>query len=115
VDSYGAPRYPELVLVTTHAFLRRSRGTVRSALLALEDGTRAALRDPEPVIADIARRAQAAPSLIRAELAAIHPALVPPVSLSPRAIGQWARFDVRFGILRRAPDLGRAFDFGVAR
>jgi len=28
---------------------------------------------------------------------------------------RWASFDTRFGIVRRRPDVDRAFDFGVAR
>jgi putative hydroxymethylpyrimidine transport system substrate-binding protein len=110
VDDFGAPRYPELVVVTTRAMLRAHRSVLRRALAALADGTRAALARPGPVVAAIARAAQADPALLRAQLAAIRPALSPPLRLDRRALAGWAAFDVRFGILRRRPDLGRAFD-----
>jgi putative hydroxymethylpyrimidine transport system substrate-binding protein len=114
VDDFGAPRYPELVVVTTRRELAAHRDTVRRALAALQGGTRAALRDPDRVVALIARASQADRGLVRAELRAITPALVPPLRLDARALRGWAAFDVRFGILRRPPDLGRAFDLTVA-
>src|SRR3954471_19542126 len=43
VDQFGAPRYPELVLVVRHEDLRGDRSLVRDTLAALEDGTRDAL------------------------------------------------------------------------
>src|SRR3954468_11409916 len=45
VDQYGAPRYPELVLVVRHEDLKADPGRVRDTLAALEDGTHAALAD----------------------------------------------------------------------
>ena len=44
-----------------------------------------------------------------AQLAAVAPALRPPLRLDRRQLRRWARFDVRFGILERAPDVRRAF------
>jgi len=110
VDDFGAPRYPELVVVTTRRELHAHRDTVARTLRALADGTRAALRDPAPVVQAIARAGQAETALVRSELAAIRPALSPPLALESRALNGWADFDVRFGILRRPPDVGRAFD-----
>ena len=115
VDSYGAPTYPELVFVTTRDVLRRNRDLVRHALAAIAAGTSAALRHPSSVVAAISHDAQADASLIRRELVAVRPALTPPIRLNRRALREWAAFDVRFGILRRRPDVRRAFDFGVAR
>lgn len=112
VDAYGAPRYPELVLVTTGRLLRRDRPLVRRTLAALADGTDLALRNPGPVVAEIAQRAQAAPSLIRSELVAVRSALRPPIALNRQTIAEWADFDFRFGILKRRPDVGRTFDLG---
>jgi NitT/TauT family transport system substrate-binding protein/putative hydroxymethylpyrimidine transport system substrate-binding protein len=110
VDDFGAPRYPELVLVATRAGLRTHRAELRRALAAIADGTRSALRDPAPVVAAVARAAEADTKLVRAELGAIRPALSPPLHLDRRALAGWAAFDVRFGILKRPPDLARAFD-----
>ena len=114
VDDFGAPRYPELVVVTTRRELTAHRETVRRALAALEEGTRAALGSPDRAVASIARASQADGGLVRAELRAIAPALTPALRLDPRALRGWASFDVRFGILRRPPSLRRAFDLTVA-
>jgi putative hydroxymethylpyrimidine transport system substrate-binding protein len=114
VDSYGAPRYPELVVVTTAGLLKRKRDLVRRTLAALEDGTRAALAHPGPVVAEISRAGQADPGLVRRELAAVRPALTPPLRLDRSRLDAWAAFDTRFGILRRRPDVAAAFDFTVA-
>ena len=114
VDDFGAPRYPELVIVATRRGLAAHPDRIRRTLAALEDGTRAALRNPDSAVASVARAAQADRGLVRSELRAIAPALSPPLRLSPRALRGWATFDVRFGILRRPPDIGRAFDLSVA-
>jgi putative hydroxymethylpyrimidine transport system substrate-binding protein len=114
VDAYGAPRYPELVLVTTRALLRSKRGELGRTVAALADGTRAALRDPEPVVAAIAAAGQADKTLVTAEFGAIRPALSPPLRLDRPALAAWAKWDVRYGILKRPPDLARAFDLTLA-
>ena len=41
--------------------------------------------------------------------------LQPPLVLRRRALEGWAEWDARFGILKRKPDVNRAFDFSVAR
>ena len=46
---------------------------------------------------------------MRAQLEAVAPALTPPLELDMAQLRRWARFDERFGILRRAPDVERAF------
>jgi hypothetical protein len=40
---------------------------------------------------------------------------VPPMRLDRAVLERWAAFDARFGIVRRRPDVDRAFAFGVAR
>jgi hypothetical protein len=47
--------------------------------------------------------------LMRAQLAAVAPALQPPVKLNRAALEGWAAFDERFGILPEAPDVEQAF------
>lgn len=114
VDAFGAPRYPELVLVARRETLRRDPGLVRDTLAALADGTRSALADRAGAVRLVARAAQADPGLVRAELNAIAPALSPPIRLDPRALAGWAAFDTRFGILTSKPDVRRAFDEALA-
>ena len=109
VDDYGAPRYPELVLVTTTDTLRERRALVEDLLAAVADGTRVALADREAAVGDLARASGADEPLVRAQLAAVAPALRPPVTLDREALEGWARFDARFGILGRRPDVDRAF------
>lgn len=109
VDDYGAPRYPEVVLFTTRRFLVRRRRVVDAVIGAVREGVQEVLRDPEPAIRDIARAGGAEPALVRAQLRAVAPALSPPLVLRREALEAWARFDVRFGILSRPPDVTAAF------
>ena len=107
VGDYGAPPYPELVLV------RRAEDGARDADLVgwLRDGTRTALAEPSAVLREIAEVSEADPKLVQAQFDAVRPALSPPVRLDRGAIEAWARFDVEFGILERPPDLESAFAF----
>ncbi len=109
VDEYGAPRYPELVLVTERATLRERRAEVEDALAALREGTRAALADRDASVEDLVEASGADEPLVRAQLDAVAPALRPPVRLDRAALERWADFDARFGILERPPDVERAF------
>jgi putative hydroxymethylpyrimidine transport system substrate-binding protein len=109
VDRYGAPRYPELVLVTTERTLRDRRRLVDDTLAALRDGTSAALADPAATAGELSRASGAEPELVRAELREIAPALRPPLRLDRAALDGWARFDARFGILKSEPDVDATF------
>jgi len=115
VDRYGAPRYPELVLAVERETLEDEPELVEEALVAIRRGTRSALRDPAPVLEEIARASGADRALVAAQFAAIAPALRPPVGLRAPALEGWARFDSRFGILDAAPDVRRAFSVDVSR
>jgi putative hydroxymethylpyrimidine transport system substrate-binding protein len=114
VDDYGAPGYPEVVLLATRRTLRERRELVEGVVAAVADGVRSVLRDPEPAVREIARAGGADERLVRAQLAAVAPAFRPPLVLRRRALERWASFDARFGILKRRPDVERAFDFGLA-
>ena len=115
VDRYGAPRYPELVLVARRRTVRERREQVREGLEAVRAGTRAALADRTAAVRRIAKASGADAALVRAQLAAVAPALQPPVTLDRHALEGWARFDSRFGILRRPPAVKRAFDLDLGR
>jgi putative hydroxymethylpyrimidine transport system substrate-binding protein len=105
VDDYGAPRYPELVLATKEADAAEAVDT----LAKLEAGTRRALRDRHATIDRLVRASGADEQLMRAQLDAVARALVPPMWLDRAALAGWARFDARFGILPRPPDVDEAF------
>jgi NitT/TauT family transport system substrate-binding protein/putative hydroxymethylpyrimidine transport system substrate-binding protein len=114
VDAFGAPRYPELVLVARRDTVRGDPRLLRDVLAALAAGTRDALDDRAAAAARVAHASAADPRLARAELDAIAPALSPPIALDRHALEGWAAFDRRFGILKRAPVLDDAFDLTLA-
>jgi putative hydroxymethylpyrimidine transport system substrate-binding protein len=109
VDDYGAPRYPELVLAVRGATLRRRPDQVKATLGRLRHATIVALRDREATIDRLVRASGADEALMRAQLDAVAPALLPPMRLDRAALEGWARFDARFGILERQPDVDEAF------
>jgi putative hydroxymethylpyrimidine transport system substrate-binding protein len=112
LDQRGS-RYPELVFVTTRAKLRAEQAKLESALYAIHDGAGVAITEPDQVVAAIAKAGETDPALIGAELEAIRPGLLTGVRFTPHALRNWAKFDVRYGILKRPPDLERAFDTTV--
>ena len=109
VDEFGAPRYPELVLAVERETLEEQRALVDDVLVALAAGTRRALRDREAAVDEVARASGADESLVRAELAAVAPALRPALRLDRRALEGWAAFAFRFGILATEPVVDEAF------
>ena len=109
VDDFGAPPYPELVLAVERGTLDDEPELVDDTLAALAAGTRAALADPGPVIAEIAAASGADEELVAAQFDAVAPALRPPIRLDREALEGWAAFDARFGILEAPPDVERAF------
>ena len=114
VDDYGAPPYPEVVLVTSRRTLRRRRAAIERAVAAIGDGLRSTLAHPEPAARQIARAAgEADLGLVRDQLRAVAPIMRGGLALRRPVLVDWARFDARIGILKRAPDIDRAFDFAV--
>ncbi len=116
VERYGAPPYPEVILVTARRTLERKRAVVAGVVAAIGDGVRSVLARPDPAARQIARAAgQADLGLVRAQLTALRPVIVPPLRFDRAVLERWADFDARFGIVRRRPDVDRAFAFDVAR
>jgi putative hydroxymethylpyrimidine transport system substrate-binding protein len=109
LDDYGAPHYPEVVLVTKRATLENKRKLIDGMLGAIADGSGSVLKDPGPAIDDVARAADADRGLIAAQMAALRPIVDPSLKLDRGVLEQWAAFDARFGILRRRPDVARTF------
>jgi putative hydroxymethylpyrimidine transport system substrate-binding protein len=109
VDEYGAPRYPELVFVARRERLRQIGEELADLMVALREGTRAALRDRAAAVEDVAEASGADEELVRAQFEAVAPALRPPVELDREALEEWAEFDARFGILERPPRVRDAF------
>jgi NitT/TauT family transport system substrate-binding protein/putative hydroxymethylpyrimidine transport system substrate-binding protein len=114
VDAFGAPHYPELVLVARRETVEHDPQLLKDTLAALADGTHDALADRPAAVRQVAAAAHARPDLIGAELDAIAPALSPPIRLDPAALAGWAAFDFRTGILSRTPVVSQTFDLKLA-
>jgi putative hydroxymethylpyrimidine transport system substrate-binding protein len=110
VERFGAPRYPEVVLFTSRRTLERKRRAIVGTVKAIRQGVNDVLAHPEPAVRQIAEVGDSDPGLVRAQLRAVAPLFRPPLALNRRALEAWARFDVRFGVLKRRPDVNRAFE-----
>jgi putative hydroxymethylpyrimidine transport system substrate-binding protein len=114
VEDYGAPPYPEVVLVTSSKTLRRERDRIRRTLVAIREGVASVERYPDAAVDEIAREAQTSDKgLIAAQLRAVTPIFASDLRLDRSVLEQWAAFDARIGIVKRRPDVARAFDFSV--
>ena len=114
VDQYGAPSYPELVVCATASSLRSDPALARSVVHALADGYQQVLADPaageralESQVPGLDRQ------LVHAQLSALLPVFDHPGgrvgALDPGRLRAWARWELRFGIVRRLPDVGAMF------
>ncbi len=112
VDDFGAPRYPELVLVTSARTLERDPALVDSVRSALEAGYRRATSDPPAALADLLN---AVPELDEGEQAAQLDALTkaraldPAIAISDELLREWADWDLRNGIVAEPIDVTEAF------
>src|SRR3954471_12307943 len=112
IDDYGAPRYPEVILMTARRTLERRGPQLRAALAAIEAGRRDALANPAAAARGGAPAAPArGAGLVRAQLDAVADAFAPGLRLDRAILERWADFDVRIGIVEHRPDVDRAFDF----
>jgi putative hydroxymethylpyrimidine transport system substrate-binding protein len=114
IEDYGAPAYPEVVLMTSRATLAKEGDRIRRALAAIEDGVAATRAHPGDAVSVIAREAETQDrGLVRAELDAVLPLFAPHLRASTGVLDRWADFDARIGIVPKRPDVGRAFDFSL--
>lgn len=114
VEDYGAPAYPEVVLVTARKTLEKNPNKIKDALLAIRDGVSAVERDPAAATAQIAKAAQTDDTkLIAAQLAAVAPIFSRTLTLDRPVLDAWAAFDARLGIVKQRPDVSKAFAFDV--
>jgi putative hydroxymethylpyrimidine transport system substrate-binding protein len=118
VDAYGAPPYPELVLVTTRARLRDDPALVNATVRALVRGYGVTVHDPASSLNDLEARVHGLdPRQLQAQLDVLIPALSPPGGriggLDSQILARWARWEARFGIVPHPPDVRRLFDTQV--
>jgi putative hydroxymethylpyrimidine transport system substrate-binding protein len=116
VEDFGAPSYPELVVCTTAAELKRDPALARGVVHTLVDGYNYVLanplageRDLESQVSGLSK--QAVSQQLQAEL----PAFLPKGggafgALEPSVLNAWAKWEVRFGIVKRRPDVSAIFD-----
>ena len=115
IERYGAPAYPEVVLVTSKRSLERRRGDVKATLRAIASGVEEVERRPEDAVRELARAAGTRDlGLVRAQLDAVRPLFRPVLRLDRGVLERWADYDARIGIVERRPDVARAFAFDVA-
>jgi putative hydroxymethylpyrimidine transport system substrate-binding protein len=113
VDTYGAPSYPELVLVTSATTLNDQPGLVDAVVGALREGYGRTIADPDEALGDLLG---AVPSLDAGEQRAqLHSlteahAFSPPVRLRLPVLRQWARSDLEHGVVENPIDVDRAFE-----
>lgn len=115
VDDFGAPSYPELILVTTTERLEAERGRIASIVDGLRAGYASAAADPDAALDALI---EAVPALDRdeqaAQLAALEGAFEPPIELDRRVLSSWAVWAQSYGIVDEPPDVDAAFDFRIA-
>jgi ABC-type nitrate/sulfonate/bicarbonate transport system substrate-binding protein len=115
VDDFGAPAYPELVLTVTRETLQDRPALVRATVAALARGYEEVLSDPENGVTALT---DAVGGLDRATVGRELDAVSPSFTAGARGFGEldrtrlqaWARWEQRFGITRREPEVALAFD-----
>jgi putative hydroxymethylpyrimidine transport system substrate-binding protein len=114
VDDYGAPPYPEVVLITSRRTLERHADRLRATLKAIDGGLKDTLADPRKATDVIAHAAETNDTdLVRAQLDAVRPVFARGLRLDPAVIDRWATFDAQIGIVDKRPDVQAAFDFDL--
>jgi putative hydroxymethylpyrimidine transport system substrate-binding protein len=116
VENFGAPSYPELVVTTTAALLKRDPGLARGVVHTLVDGYDYVLQHPlqgenylESQVSGLSKQA------VSQQLAAELPAFLPNGggaygSLDPAVLNAWAKWETKFGIVKKTPNVAKMFD-----
>ncbi len=115
VTDYGAPAYPELVLAVTRETLQDEPAIVRATVAALARGYAEVLSDPENAVSALLSATSGLDREgVQRELDAVSPAFTAGArsfgELDPVRLRAWARWERRFGIVERLPEVGLAFD-----
>ena len=115
VDSYGAPPYPELVLCATRSTLNEQPEIAHAIVRTLVRGYGVTLTDPEGSAADLEQTVPGLdPKLVSAQLNAEQAAFLAPDGsfgeLTLSTLKAWAKWEARFGIVRKPPNVLQMFD-----
>jgi len=112
VEDYGAPPYPEVVLVTARRTLERDRAKLERALAAIRRGVATTRARPDEAVAKIATAAETDDTrLVRAQLDAVSPLFAGDLKAGRQVLDRWADFDARIGLVKARPDVSKAFEF----
>jgi putative hydroxymethylpyrimidine transport system substrate-binding protein len=112
VEDYGAPPYPEVVLVTARKTLEKDGILISVAMNAIKRGVAATREDPNEAAARIAKAAETDDTgLIGQQLDAVLPLFADDMKAKRDVLEQWADFDARIGLVKTRPDVAKAFDF----
>jgi putative hydroxymethylpyrimidine transport system substrate-binding protein len=114
VDRYGAPSYPELILTVLRTTIQDDPDVVRATVTALQRGYRETIADPESAVSALL---DAVPGTDRALATAQLDAVQPAFQATDGRIGTldlaglrvWARWEQRFGIVAKAPEVADMF------
>ncbi len=120
VDDFGAPPYPELVLVAKRTTIQDSPTLVQATVTALRRGYREVMLGPEEAVGVLVDRADGLERrVVQDQLDAVLPAFTAEGdafgALDEPALGKWAIWEKRFGLTKRRPDVARMFDPRFAR
>jgi putative hydroxymethylpyrimidine transport system substrate-binding protein len=110
VNRYGAPPYPELVLVASRQTIDRDPDLVDAVVGATRRGYEFTTENPQDALDDLLAEV---PSLDREEQQAQLKALLPdldPLPFEMAVLREWAGWDVEHGLLDRPLDVEAAFD-----
>jgi ABC-type nitrate/sulfonate/bicarbonate transport system substrate-binding protein len=115
IEDYGAPSYPELVLAVRRRTLQDEPALVRATVAALARGYEEVLVDPESGVgALLSATSGLRRTTVQRQLDAVSPSFTAGArafgELDPRRLRAWARWERRVGLVRRTPDVRRAFD-----
>jgi ABC-type nitrate/sulfonate/bicarbonate transport system substrate-binding protein len=113
VEEYGAPPYPELVLVTTATALQDDPDLAPGLVAALRRGYEEALLDPDLAVENLVRRNRGLRrGPVLEELQAVQGSFRAGGrfgELDADRLRAWARWARRFGLVKREPEVDDAF------
>lgn len=113
VDDFGAPAYPELILVASRDALKQDPSLYADAREAIRSGYELVVSSPDRALELMLEELpEADADAFGAQMNALvdADAFAPPLKLDREVLGEWAKWDERFGIVEERPEIDRAFD-----
>jgi putative hydroxymethylpyrimidine transport system substrate-binding protein len=112
VEDYGAPAYPEVLLVTSRATLEKERSRIEFALSAITAGLDKTRARPDEAVKVIAKAAETTDTqLVRAQLDAVLPVFADGLVLDRTVLSDWAEWEAKIGLVKSKPDVTAMFEF----